>query len=216
MSFIINPYIVAPGGPSGPPVYDSSSTANADTVNLSWSHTVASQSNRILLVFIYFWTGNGQTVSGVTYNSVAMTKLDEFDQSSRSMNIWYLLNPDTGTHTVAATGTGLSADKQATSISLYNAVQSAPTASHARASSTTPAVTVTGDTSDLFLDGVGKDAGAGTTLTVGANQTERSNFAQGNQGMATSTAPGVASESMNWTLSGSTGWVIIGVKVGGV
>ena len=158
--------------------------------------------------------GGARTISGITYNGVALTLLASQVNggvAGRTQEVWYLLNPDTGTHTIAVTGTGSAADKQGIGVSLLNAAQSAPSTSSAPGDSSTPAVTLVGTSSEVFLDFLG----AGGTLTVGANQTQRANFAQGDQSAGASTAPGVASESMNWTLSGSTNWAIIGVKVGG-
>lgn len=202
--------------PTTPPAYDAVSTNGASATGLSWSHTVANQPNRILLVGILYWN-DSRTISGITYNGVALIKLETQivdGNGPRTLELWYLLNPTTGTNTVAVTGTGAAADKQGVAISLNNAAQVAPTAFKAEDSNTTPAVTVTGSTTDLFVDFVG-DNDDGQALTVGANQTERANFPQGDQRAAASTAPGVASESMNWTLAGATAWAIIGVRVGG-
>ncbi|HEX7330325.1 MAG TPA: hypothetical protein VF290_02430 [Pyrinomonadaceae bacterium] len=203
-------------GPTNPPTYDAVSTNGGSVTSHSWSHTVANEANRILLVFEYYWNGS-RTISGITYNGVALTKLETqiiAAPGTRTLELWYLLNPATGTNTIAVTGTGSAADKNGIGISLYNAAQTVPTAVKAEQSNTTPAVTITGTTTDLFIDGVG-DNDSGQSLTVGANQTQRANFAQGDQRAAASTAPGVASESMNWTLGGGTAWAIIACKVGG-
>lgn len=216
MSFIIDPYKLAAAGPTTPPVFDAVSTNGADATGLSWSHTVANQSNRILLVFIFYWN-DSRTISGVTYNGVALTHLAgpiaSGADARRSMTVWYLLNPAIGTNTIVVTGTGAAADKQATAFSAYNAAQSAPSGVTGSGFAIDAGVTLTGDSGYLFFDGFGVDSNS-SPFAVGANQTERSHFAQGAQTMGSSTAPGVVSEYMNWVLtSGSPkDWALIAVK----
>lgn len=82
-------------------------TAPGDTIldgadKLSWSHTVSSNSNRLLVVGIgnKHWTTND--VTGVTYNAVACTELWDDDLTSGTYNnlAYYLVAPATGANTV--------------------------------------------------------------------------------------------------------------------
>ena len=78
----------------------SSSTYVVDTT-LSWSHTCTG-TKRILIVATRGTMGVADVITGVTYNSVAMTKLGSSYQGSsdRWIALWYLLNPSTGTNTI--------------------------------------------------------------------------------------------------------------------
>lgn len=133
----------------------------------SWSHT-CSGSNRILLVGCY---ANTDTVTGVTYNSVAMTLIGKtsFPGAGRQgAYLYYLIAPATGSNTVAVTGgTGIGA------VSYTGALQSgqpdsSAVSNPANATSITLSTTVVKDNSWLVCvtaDGAGSEtAGAGTTI----------------------------------------------------
>lgn len=72
--------------------------------NSSISHQVISSSNTILLAFIQ--GRPGETITGATYNGVAMTQIDNVAVSSGfSFATFYLLSPASGTHTLSVSGT---------------------------------------------------------------------------------------------------------------
>lgn len=203
---------------SNPSIFDAASTGSAENTNVSWSHTAAG-SDRVLLVYIYYWNGGntGSRISGVTFNGVALTFLDtqrDAGAQQRTMDVWYLLNPDTGTHTIAVSGMGFGS-KCGVGISLSDAAQSAPTAFKANGNSTTASVTLTGTVNDLFIDAAGEsNNGTDSTMTAGGSQTDRAQVTEtGNQRMASSTAQGSASLAMIWTLQLTRNWSHIGVKV---
>lgn len=86
--------------------YDSSSSGS--TVNpgtsLSWLHT-CSGTQRLLLVALRGGNSEGDKVTGVTYNGVAMTKITSVTSPSTgniTISLWYLLNPSSGSNTVTA------------------------------------------------------------------------------------------------------------------
>lgn len=68
----------------------------------SWNHTIGAVSDRALLAFVY----STATVTGMTYNGVAMTQLSHFIYSGFPMDIWGILNPATGTNAIAVAGGG--------------------------------------------------------------------------------------------------------------
>ncbi len=89
--------------------YDNASSvmANAGSGGCSWSHTIGSGSNRILLVFLFFQEQEASPTSiTITYNSVAMTLVGRFDtgQFDRTLAIYMLKEsqlPTTGSYTVS-------------------------------------------------------------------------------------------------------------------
>lgn len=71
----------------------------------TFSYTV-SGSDRLLLV-CFTVVNSTNRASGVTYNGTAMTSvLAASNQDSRWQHLYYLINPDTGTHNVVITLTG--------------------------------------------------------------------------------------------------------------
>jgi hypothetical protein len=170
-------------------------------------------------VFVYYWNaGNtgASRITGVTYNGVALTRVAfKVDGGSalRSMDCWYLLNPATGSHTIAVSGSDFG-DKQGVGLSVADAVQSAPTAFSANGNGTAISTALTGTVNDLFLDGAGFNQVDSATMAAGGSQTQRSNFTAGNnQRMGASTVPGTTSLAMTWTISATREWAQIAVAV---
>ena len=79
-------------------------TSNATSNNaatLSWSHTVGTPNNRLLLVGIS--GGNGSSVRGVTYAGQPLTQRLVQNGPGNRIELWYLLAPPSGTANVVAT-----------------------------------------------------------------------------------------------------------------
>lgn len=90
----------------------------------TWSHT-CSGSNRMLFVFVsYINTG---TISGITYNGVALTKIgsQNVGGASGATDLWYLVNPSSGSNTVSVSGSGSGTNGFASS-SYTGVVQASP------------------------------------------------------------------------------------------
>src|SRR3972149_3113909 len=93
-----------------PPVFDiasSTGTVIAIASSLTWSHTVTSTgADRILVVGVSIRNGSSQTVSSVTYNGVAFPPVLGGVATNGTVlrnELWYLLNPATGTNNVVVT-----------------------------------------------------------------------------------------------------------------
>ena len=79
---------------------DNVSTGTGNGSSITVSHTTAG-TNRLMLVGISGWTFLGTpVVSGVTYNSVALSLVGSQGSASFKMWIYGLVAPDTGTHDV--------------------------------------------------------------------------------------------------------------------
>lgn len=112
-----------------------SSGSNSNVTTLTVSHTV-SGSNTILFVSVGTKDGGGgAAVSGVTYNGVAMTNITTQNISSTYyQDLWYLINPSTGTNNIVASFGGVSADQAVISAASYTGVlQVSPLTSSASA-----------------------------------------------------------------------------------
>ena len=80
-----------------------------------WQHTVGNYANRMVIVGL---SENIHTSSsGVRYNGQPMTKLSQWNCSSCTTSMWYVLNPPVGTGTVSVTTVSAFS---AISLSLYN------------------------------------------------------------------------------------------------
>jgi|GEM_PF-988273 len=85
-----------------------SGTTDEDGTTMSWSHTVGSEDNRLLIVGVS--VEDDTSVSSITYGSASLTYLVSTDNSGAAgVELWYLKNPDPGTDTILVT---LSADRQ--------------------------------------------------------------------------------------------------------
>jgi len=71
--------------------------------SLTWAHTCTG-SDRILLVAAFDDSGGASLITGVTYNSVALTKIAEVQVlDNRWVTLWYLVAPATGSNNVVIT-----------------------------------------------------------------------------------------------------------------
>jgi hypothetical protein len=97
----------------------------------TWSHT-CSGSNRILVVGVNargLVSNTNTTVTGVTYNGVALTKIrhdsvDSGDTMRGRTELWYLIAPATGANNIVVTWTGTVDFECCGAISLTGAIQS--------------------------------------------------------------------------------------------
>jgi hypothetical protein len=82
---------------TGAPVLGSSATEESSSANPSISFTVQSTSaNRLLVVAT---TTGGASPSAVLWNGASLTNLD----TAGPLKVWYIVNPDTGSHSVTTT-----------------------------------------------------------------------------------------------------------------
>lgn len=148
------------------------STNLSSTTSISFSYSVTSGTNKILIVKFAIRSGTA-TMSNVQYGGQAMTLDERLANATRGVTgeVWSLVNPPTGANNV--TGTCSAAVAVRTFVSEYNgASQSSPKDITAEASSTT--VNITPNTNDTLIvavlsseDGTAPTAGAGEILLHG-------------------------------------------------
>lgn len=204
------------GGGLDTVTFDATSNSGEKTTAVfDWSHTTAGV-NRGLWVGVSIRDVGALTVTGITYNGVAMNFLRGDGDIQRS-EIWYLAAPATGANTVQVTLSGTPADAGGGAVSFNGVDQTTPNdvAGGAGNDDTSNApsqaiVTVTNGAWTFANLAVFTNV----TATQGANQTERwditFNSANGQAAGSTSDAAiAVAgSKTMNWSLSGSETWAI--------
>lgn len=200
--------------------YDTTSTTSGVDSSFTFSHSTASNGNRLLIVAIS-WQSNTVTVSSVTYNSVSMTSVGaSIDLTSTDPDIhtqlFRLIAPSTGANNVVVTFSG-STNAEISSSTFYGVNQTTPLGTLGGASSngsSTVTVDITNASGDFVIDSA--NYGDSTeTLTPGAGQTERweinanSTVAAGSTEIAT-----FGTTTMSWTGSGDGApWVTTGVPI---
>lgn len=118
---------------TGPAIaFDAASSGNIQNVSsLTISHTVANQSNRLLVVntFAEDQSATDCNATSVTYNSVALTEAANAMSGTtwrQCVKLWYLLAPDVGTYNIVISWAGPNTALTGGGISLYNVKQQAP------------------------------------------------------------------------------------------
>lgn len=185
-----------------------STSTNGSQGTTSWSH---SSDGNFLLVGI---NTTANTISGITYNTVAMTKIGttlNFSDIGRYIEIWGLASPAAGANNIAVTG-GLNQNAAAISINGYNSssgFNSGTTASNPM----TVGVTTTVDSAFVV--------GFGTFVSYGSLGTGVSDIIGGVNGDANTrmirstsakTPAGTFSMSVNLTGSNLGGMVAVGIN----
>lgn len=211
--------------------FDSSSTRSTNNGNaLSWAHTVGAGANRLLVVALSLRHTGAQAATAVTYNGTNLTPLIiRTNNNNARVELWYLINPPSGTANVAITWSGASTRAVGGAMSFSGVDQTTPLEDPEGATGNSTAGSAVSITVTTTMRGVWViDAVAsrtGLNMTIAGGRMERWNIATGggNSGRAVGAAstrgPIVfpAAITMNWTASGGGGstpaWAIVGVGV---
>ena len=195
-----------------------SSSGTSSVSSLTYAHTVASQSNRVLVVSAFTTIGEP---TGITYDGDALTKLTSVGKASGLgstyySSIWYKIAPATGSNNVVVSvGAG---QVFSASVSYYNADPDTPVLDAQTATSSSTSSTLTADAgSDVIIDCIGVfNGGGGPSLSVGAGQTARQTLTQLLYSSGTSTeGQSGSSTAMSWTWPGSSGFVHTAARIQG-
>ncbi|MEK7165653.1 MAG: hypothetical protein AAB874_02500, partial [Patescibacteria group bacterium] len=204
---------------TGTVTYDnaSSSNTNPDSSTLSWSHTTTTSANRILIVGVAL--RNNTAVSSITYNGTNLTKIrSDFETTFNDARseLWYMVNPDTGTNTVAITAAS-STTIEGGAVT-YSGVNTADPlinnngANSAGTIGTTATVNLTSAPGETVVDSVSLQS-ANTSLTVGGGQTQRVNLVGTAGALGMSQEVGADTTTMSWTFTTSDYWTISTVGI---
>lgn len=188
--------------------FDATANSGLQTMTSPYSYnlTVAGD-DRFLVVGVAF-SGLGQSVTGITYNGVALTLIEAKNSAtSRRAELWGLIAPATGTNSVTVTlssaVTSISGAMSFTGVDQSTPNEADANASGAGTSDISVAVTTVAD-NDWVVD----FASTGdTAATVGAGQTEKVNVADMMFGSGLMSYEGpktpAGSVTMSWTDIGS-------------
>ncbi len=189
---------------------------------ITWSHTVgAGLTNSILLVGVSIPTGSGTVdASAVTFAGMALTKrVGAGAANQNEASIWYLLNPPSGTHTIAVTLSGTTSSKGPAggAISLSHVDQGNPLPTTAGNYGVgMPSLSITTQyPSSWTVDNLAYDSGSGEGAPTGTGETERWGVcatdacSYGSSIAASSVGP----YTMKWPQSDNWAQVIVEVKL---
>lgn len=185
------------------------------------SLTIGAISNGLLAVVAFIDAAHTGSISGMTWNGVALTQTAHANNASASSggataDIWTLLNPATGAHTLAVSFTntgGFSVDLKfiARSYSGVNQTGGATSFPHT--------LQTTGNTNSAG----GTLASATGNYTIGGAITEATSLTAANTSLMNDTqdvinvsaqeATGAASVSMTWSLSATDQWAAVGIDI---
>ena len=174
-------------------------------------------SNRAAFVCVLFDVSPSAAITSVTYGGNTMTSAGSpaFNNSSDDFaQIFYLVNPPTGSNTLTVTGNANVSELYVNLISYTGVDQTTPvrpsTYNTATGNSGSSSLTVTSNSSDLTMScNTGAGQGAGTT-----NQTSDGTNNNGNHGGGSDHATTPASSvTHTWTFGGSTPWTIAGLSI---
>lgn len=223
---------VATFKPAAGIAFDAASNSTYQTAQstYSWNHTCTG-SNRELIVTISMLSVAGSSVTGITYNSVAMVFLGAKASVSGAVRIemWGLVNPSSGLNSIAVTlSTGL--DSIGGAISYTGVHQTSPTEGFNSASATnvdaadaTVTITTVAD-NDWVVAGVASDDTAITagqtsrnnvTGALGSGADEDNNAAKTPAGGVTMTYTNIAALA-TWSIAGIALRPIAAASLGGL
>lgn len=199
--------------------------------NFTFTHTCSTGNNRLLVITVQergATADDDLTVTGITYNSVAMTKaigrLDADSPTTGSLRseIWYLVAPATGSNTVSVTTTGTVTSGCAFAASFTGVNQTSPVditgGANGKGQASPITVTVTTVSTNAWLiDSLYNKISPGS-LTKGANQTlvaaEQGPNAGGDSADSSYKGPlASGSNSMSYTFAGADDFsmVVMGI-----
>lgn len=192
------------------PLFDAVVTADVTNTVATVGHTITTAPNRLLVIAV---TSDGGTISSMTWGGVALTPLTPQLVLNTALDVWYLVNPASGTDNAVIT-MSIPSDMAIRVISYSDVRQDIPfgTVATATGVGTAVSVTVASNPGELVIDADSGDAI--TTAAAGGGQTERGKTLVGLSKAYGSEAPGVASVAMTWTLDNPAAhWQAIGVSL---
>lgn len=202
-----------------------SSSAGTGTIttatSLTWSHTIGSGSNGILLVNVAIYDDKAAVqVNSVTYGGTSLTRLGSVAGARTRAEMWYLKAPASGTANIVVT-LSAAANFTAGATTFFNVDHTTPFGAPVTGiGSGDPSLTVASAPGELVVDVIAdRDIDGTGSVTVGANQSPLWVQWNGNTSAdatgACSSEAGAASVTMSWTTTGGGAgeWAAVAVSL---
>jgi hypothetical protein len=209
------------------PTFDATSNGSGSGTSVTLSHTVANVANRVIIVGIATENTTSEAAgipTGITYNSVAMTKLGDStfaSTNSHAVSLWYLVAAATGANDIVASFSASMGDINLAAWSYNGVDQTNPMGTMVtdlNASGTAPSILVAGAVGDGAVCYINWEFDAADTITVGSGQTEDDNEGAVNLGSGGSHQTSATTfnfTTMSWTINNSREYALIGAIVKG-
>lgn len=195
-------------------VFDACSQGETTATSLTYSHTVAAGSNRVLYVSVAVDAAANFNPT-VTYAGVSMTDLGVEVTTNRYLTVFRLVAPATGANNVVISSLPGGGDEASFACSFSGVDQTTPEDAPVTTNGNlgTTSVTVATATNDMIWDTV--TANTPTTLTPGGSQTLPANgsITDASSAHATSYRTGNGSLAMDWTLGSAQTNAQIGLNI---
>ncbi|HXI69413.1 MAG TPA: immunoglobulin domain-containing protein [Verrucomicrobiae bacterium] len=201
---------------------EATTVTSSNTSQLTWSHTVGTNANRMLMVATSHRNGNN-SVTGVTYGGVALTKIGSTNAPSNvnSCSLWQLLAPPSGTAPVVVNVSGGAQDIVAGATSFAGVNQSTPLGAFAASAdkdnqSGPTTVAAAANPGDLVMAVLIANASA-VSATNASGQAALWNLKTGTGGSdiigASGIATGGTNVSLTWKLGAGAPWALGAVAI---
>lgn len=197
-------------------IANSSVSDSSGVTSITWAHTVASGSNRLLVVQIAM--GGGVSISSVTFNGTNASQAGTFMQGGYDrVDVWYLADPTETTANIVATASAGSDGFKGWGTNFTGAASTVDGfVSQGGTSAAEVGVDVT-TVNGNYIVGVFMGQLKASTLTAEANQTVISTFSGAGirPGAAGYKAATTTVTNIKWSVSSGAGenWVIGGANV---
>lgn len=187
-----------------------------DPTSLTWSHTCTG-SNLVLIVGTSTESDTGghtaQTVSGITYNGVALTKIRSDYITDNGTELWYLVAPATGANNIVVTMTAVVDGLFGAGLSFTGVDQSNPIDNHAGTTTTGTSISqaLTTNVADAMIVNIMQHYNSSVVLTPDADQTQRFNTpttGDNDQAGGTRLVTTATSYTTSWTADISDGMTL--------
>jgi hypothetical protein len=185
-----------------------SSGTNAGQGTITVAHTVGNGNKRELIVCVAFGNNAAQSVSGITYNGVALTRLRaDFGTPSGAYwrtEVWSLENPPVGTANIVVSLSGAVSGLGTAGISLFGSQGVLDASATGNAVVSPLQTSITPSTPVLLIDAMAVEragsasVNAGQTQRVNADTTSRIKF-----GVSTKINTARTADTVGWSFSGA-------------
>ena len=203
------------GGGPGQVVFDQASSNNVPGIT-NWTHVTTSAANRLLLVgvsFGYYTTSNSPAVVTLSYGGANLTKVRSATNGIVTSELWQLVNPPSGTNTIALTYVGAPTTVVAGAATFSGVDPVTPLSAVISGSGPKTAgssVTISSATNEIVFDTITVDKWFVPNCAVG--QTKLWSIGPDYEAGAGSIKPGTNFVNMSWTLA-NCGWADIAASV---
>lgn len=168
-------------------------------------------SDRLLVALIALRGNATQSVSGITYNGDAMTKATSQSHTSSNIDteIWYLVNPDTGSNTMQVTFSGLQCEAMGLAFTGVKQTSPLDQTAGAEGTSSTPSVSITPTENNELVVGVLIHESS-TASSVGSGETSIYDTDQGawNTSASFVVQTTAGAQTVDWSNGTSDVWTV--------